>query len=64
MLFAEFSTSPSSSGTGGCFDGATVGVEPPTAVVTTGVVTGAVVTPVTFGNVVGVGASVTLVIGA
>lgn len=66
VLLAEFSTSPPSSGIGGCFDGATVvttGVEPAT-VVTTGVLTGAVVGPVTFGCVVGFGASVALVTGA
>ena len=63
VLLAEFSTSPSSSGIGGCFDGGTVGVEP-AIVVTTGVVTGAVVAPVSEGSVVGLGASVGLVTGA
>ena len=63
VLLAEFSTSPSSSGIGGCFDGATVGVEA-TTVVTTGVVTGAVVAPVPEGVVVGFGASVTFVTGS
>ena len=58
VLLAEFSTSPSSCGTVGCFDGGTVGVEPGASVVTTGVVTGAVVTAVADVAVVGFGASV------
>ena len=69
VLLAEFSTSPSSSGTGGAFvtgnfDGATVGVEPAAGVVTTGVVTAGVVATVTFSGVVGLGASVGFVTGA
>lgn len=63
VLFAEFSTSPTSPTTGGFFDGATVGVVTAT-VVATGVEGGAVVTPVAKGPVVGLGASVTLVTGA
>ena len=69
VLLAEFSTSPSSSGTGGGFvggnfDGATVGVDPGAGVVTTGVVTAGVVATVTFSGVVGFGASVGFVTGA
>ena len=58
VLLAEFSTSPSSCGTVGCFEGGTVGVEPGAGVVTTGVVTGAVVTTVADVAVVGFGAAV------